>query len=48
MKRTEEELEKNINVLQKIIETNGSKNQEKLQASRELEVKKAELIRENN
>ena len=43
MKRTEEELEKNINVLQKIIETNGSKNQEKLQASRELEVKKAEL-----
>ena len=43
MKRTEEELEKNINVLQKIIETNGSKNQEKLQASRELEDKKAEL-----
>ena len=38
-----EELEKNINILQKIIETNSSENQEKMQAFTELEVKKTEL-----
>ena len=43
MTRTEEELEKNINILQNIIETNSSENQQKMQAFRELEVKKAEL-----
>ena len=43
MIRMEEELEKYINVLQKIIQTSGSKSQEKLQASRVLEVKNAEL-----
>ena len=43
MTRTEEGLEKNINILQNRIETNSSENQEKMQAFRELEVKKAEL-----
>ena len=42
MTRTEE-LETNINILQKIIETNSSENQEEMQAFRELEVKKADL-----
>ena len=38
MTRTEEQLEKNINILQKIIKTNSSENQEKMQAFRELEL----------
>ena len=40
MTRTEEELEKNINILQKIMETNSSENQEKMQVFRNWRSKK--------